>query len=299
MQSQPNADLGNMKPGMNMQFQQTPYVPTSNAQDGGSLIGATNSAQPNASAAEVKTEVGQSAQQDTSGDQADGGNQQTGVEYNFDDFDESTLDPNVPLPPLFAQLFERPFSLPQFTDTPASETPGSPESESILASGKRPSMTTSTIDLDEDSSDSSPASQTQTRIQAGTATRAGCDKPECNFDAVSCALPAPWRPPPVTEGADPRELLGCKQAWAKLCSHPLFDDCDVDELCHELRAKAKCSESGFPVIEKDDVLEIFRSIPARAQAKERRGQNDQTSLNQTEMGSGQGQESAVKPEPGA
>lgn len=34
----------------------------------------------------------------------------------------------------------------------------------------------------------------------------------------------------------------------------------------ELRAKAKCSPEGKPVVERDDLMKIFNSIPERSRA---------------------------------
>jgi len=90
-----------------------------------------------------------------------------------------------------------------------------------------------------------------------------CDKPQCNFEALSCALPDPWRPPKTNS----KDFVSCEKAWAKLASHDGFVDCDVDELCMELRAKAKCSPEGKPVVEKVDLIKIFESIPERRRKK--------------------------------
>jgi len=56
--------------------------------------------------------------------------------------------------------------------------------------------------------------------------RIPCDKPECDFTAVSCALPIPWRPPNAPLGSVDKDLWIAQKCWAKLVSHPLFNDCD-------------------------------------------------------------------------
>ncbi|CEQ42566.1 SPOSA6832_04384, partial [Sporobolomyces salmonicolor] len=140
--------------------------------------------------------------------------------------------------------------------------------------------------------------------------RIPCDKPECDFTAVSCALPIPWRPPQAT-GND-KDLWVAQKCWAKLLSHPLFVQCDSvrlfstcssalrsllslasapaasfdstltsfrpsgiplaqrpqDDLCQELRDKTRCSDDGRLVCHKNDVCDIFRSIPARVKLRQ-------------------------------
>ncbi|GAA5963794.1 hypothetical protein JCM21900_000043 [Sporobolomyces salmonicolor] len=96
--------------------------------------------------------------------------------------------------------------------------------------------------------------------------RIPCDKPECDFTAVSCALPIPWRPPQAT-GND-KDLWVAQKCWAKLLSHPLFVQCDSDDLCQELRDKTRCSDDGRLVCHKNDVCDIFRSIPAKVKLRQ-------------------------------
>ncbi|GAA5848737.1 hypothetical protein JCM3766R1_006585 [Sporobolomyces carnicolor] len=98
--------------------------------------------------------------------------------------------------------------------------------------------------------------------------RIPCDKPECDFTAVSCALPIPWRPPNAPDGSDDKHLWIAQKCWAKLVSHPLFDKCDSDELCQELRDRTRCSDDGRLVCHKDDVCAIFRSIPHKAELRQ-------------------------------
>ncbi|KAK3824287.1 MAG: hypothetical protein J3R72DRAFT_458251 [Linnemannia gamsii] len=59
--------------------------------------------------------------------------------------------------------------------------------------------------------------------------------------------------PPLTEG---EQTIPCPQAWEQLAKHPNFDDADIDELCAELKSKAKCSGHGpvIPVSEVDKVM---------------------------------------------
>ncbi|KAF2744606.1 PAP1-domain-containing protein [Sporormia fimetaria CBS 119925] len=57
----------------------------------------------------------------------------------------------------------------------------------------------------------------------------------------------------VVPGEDPSQMLNCHKIWDKLSTRHDFKDgtIDIDNLCHELRAKARCSESGVVVDTKD------------------------------------------------
>lgn len=46
-------------------------------------------------------------------------------------------------------------------------------------------------------------------------------------------------------------LMNCNAVWDRICSHPKFGDIDIDGLCYELRSKAKCSDNGVLLTEKD------------------------------------------------
>lgn len=57
---------------------------------------------------------------------------------------------------------------------------------------------------------------------------------------------------PSTEG----RLLKCTEIWDRITSHPKYADIDIDGLCSELRAKAKCSDKGV-VIDYSDVNKVI------------------------------------------
>ena len=42
-------------------------------------------------------------------------------------------------------------------------------------------------------------------------------------------------------------LMKCSQIWERITTHPRFTDLDIDNLCDELKQKAKCSEAGVVV----------------------------------------------------
>lgn len=46
-------------------------------------------------------------------------------------------------------------------------------------------------------------------------------------------------------------LVKCSEAWDRICNHPKFNDIDIESLCFELRSKAKCSDTGVLLNEKD------------------------------------------------
>ncbi|KAL6158962.1 DNA-binding transcription factor yap1 [Exserohilum turcicum] len=66
----------------------------------------------------------------------------------------------------------------------------------------------------------------------------------------------------VVPGEDVNSLLNCHKIWDKLSSRPDFKDgtIDIDNLCSELRAKARCSESGV-VVDHKDVEAALQRLP--------------------------------------
>ncbi|KAF2494685.1 PAP1-domain-containing protein [Lophium mytilinum] len=66
----------------------------------------------------------------------------------------------------------------------------------------------------------------------------------------------------VVPGEDPAQLLNCHKIWDKLAKRPDFRDgtIDIDNLCSELRAKARCSESGV-VVDNKDVEAALKRLP--------------------------------------
>lgn len=70
----------------------------------------------------------------------------------------------------------------------------------------------------------------------------------------------------VVPGEDPNNLLSCHKIWDKLQNRQDFKDgtIDIDGLCTELRAKARCSESGV-VVDSKDVEAALKRLPENAQ----------------------------------
>ncbi|KAF9202911.1 DNA-binding transcription factor yap1 [Haplosporangium sp. Z 27] len=62
--------------------------------------------------------------------------------------------------------------------------------------------------------------------------------------------------PPLGEG---EKAIPCPQVWQHIAKHPNFDDADIDELCAELKSKAKCSGHG-PVISLSDVDNLMNKL---------------------------------------
>jgi hypothetical protein len=144
--------------------------------------------------------------------------------FDFDapfDFSES-----MALPPLFASLLDD-LNLPPSTNTDPNNAQLSTDVSMNLdpiSSSSNPTHfhpVTSTIveeSVEEPSDEDDPPPLPLGRIP--------CDKPECDFTAVSCALPIPWRPPNAPVGSEDKDLWIAQKCWAKLVSHPLFDRCD-------------------------------------------------------------------------
>ncbi|KAG0200943.1 DNA-binding transcription factor yap1 [Mortierella sp. GBA30] len=55
------------------------------------------------------------------------------------------------------------------------------------------------------------------------------------------------------------KAIPCPQAWEQIAKHPNFDDADIDDLCAELKSKAKCSGHG-PVIALADVNKLMNKL---------------------------------------
>jgi hypothetical protein len=55
---------------------------------------------------------------------------------------------------------------------------------------------------------------------------------------------------------DSTDLISCSQVWQRIAKHPMFDQFNVDDLCDELRRRAKCSRTG-PVFEEHEVQEVL------------------------------------------
>jgi len=66
----------------------------------------------------------------------------------------------------------------------------------------------------------------------------------------------------VVPGDDMSQMLNCHKIWDKLANRPEFRDgtIDIDNLCSELRAKARCSESGV-VVDHKDVEAALQRLP--------------------------------------
>ncbi|KAF9182282.1 DNA-binding transcription factor yap1 [Haplosporangium sp. Z 767] len=80
----------------------------------------------------------------------------------------------------------------------------------------------------------------------------------CQSHGAEGAVPSGYRHPlpPVD---DNETAIPCPQAWEHIAKHPNFDDADIDELCAELKSKAKCSGHG-PVIALSDVDKLMNKL---------------------------------------
>ncbi|GAA6042001.1 hypothetical protein JCM8097_009139 [Rhodosporidiobolus ruineniae] len=161
--------------------------------------------------------------------------------------------------------FDAPFTFPDSLVLPSIFDFSLPASSSLPTSTSDPTSASSDPSLDAYDDTTCPGDDDDPPPLPGG--RIPCDKPQCDFSSTSCQLPIPWRPPPVF-GED-KDLWRAEKCWAKLLSHPLFDQCSSDDLCQELRDKTRCSEDGTLVCHKSDVCDIFRTIPAKARERAR------------------------------
>jgi AP-1-like factor len=56
--------------------------------------------------------------------------------------------------------------------------------------------------------------------------------------------------------AKEQKYMKCTEIWDRITAHPKYSDIDIDGLCNELRAKAKCSDKGV-VIDFHDVNNVI------------------------------------------
>ncbi|CEP17917.1 hypothetical protein [Parasitella parasitica] len=58
------------------------------------------------------------------------------------------------------------------------------------------------------------------------------------------------------------DLISCSEAWHRIAVHPMFDQFNTDDLCDELRKRAKCSRTG-PMFEEFEVQEVLDLMVAK------------------------------------
>ncbi|KAF2396879.1 PAP1-domain-containing protein [Trichodelitschia bisporula] len=90
--------------------------------------------------------------------------------------------------------------------------------------------------------------------------------PKMNPMEQADALQAGLDDDEVVPGEDTSKMLSCHKIWLKLQSTEDFNNgkIDIDGLCSELRAKARCSESGVVVDQKDVDAALQRLPPRRS-----------------------------------
>ncbi|KAF7727098.1 hypothetical protein EC973_008061 [Apophysomyces ossiformis] len=64
-------------------------------------------------------------------------------------------------------------------------------------------------------------------------------------------------PDPIT--LTDAKLIPYSKVWELISEHPRFDEFDLDELCEELKSKAKCSGTG-PVIEETELNNVLQRM---------------------------------------
>jgi hypothetical protein len=130
------------------------------------------------------------------------------TKFDFDSpFDFSYADPPA-LPPIFRDLFDQ-----AFPDA-SSGIFHSPSPIAAKDEGEPPSNYCPNDTID----DNPPP------LPGG---KLPCDKPECDFETLSCSLPQPWRPAALSSDVTSKATWSTSQGWAKLCSHSLFIKCNV------------------------------------------------------------------------
>ena len=63
------------------------------------------------------------------------------------------------------------------------------------------------------------------------------------------------------------DLISCAVAWNRIAQDPMFKKFSIDDLCVELKKRAKCSRTG-PVFEEEEVDEVIEIMKQKIQAEE-------------------------------
>lgn len=61
----------------------------------------------------------------------------------------------------------------------------------------------------------------------------------------------------------PADTIECSEIWDRITAHPKYTEIDIDGLCNELKAKAKCSEKGVVINLSDVNLLLEQSAKVR------------------------------------
>lgn len=73
------------------------------------------------------------------------------------------------------------------------------------------------------------------------------------------------------------DLISCSVVFNRMAQHPLFNKFDLEELCDELKKRAKCSRKG-PVFEEFEVKEVLDIMEERVRQDEESGQKEDEPL---------------------
>lgn len=63
-----------------------------------------------------------------------------------------------------------------------------------------------------------------------------------------------------------KNLMHCSQIWERITAHPRFTEIDIDNLCDELKQKAKCSDTGV-VVDGNEVGKLLHDAMKEKQQK--------------------------------
>ncbi|KAF8940915.1 hypothetical protein EDD21DRAFT_370059 [Dissophora ornata] len=107
------------------------------------------------------------------------------------------------------------------------------------------------VDMAPASTTSTPTTATAATTETAiTTTDSSEEYPECPDKPKGPGLP------PLDED---EKAIPCPQAWETIAKHPKFDDADIDDLCAQLKSKAKCSGHG-PVIPISEVHKLMSRL---------------------------------------
>ncbi|RUS17450.1 hypothetical protein BC937DRAFT_89964 [Endogone sp. FLAS-F59071] len=88
---------------------------------------------------------------------------------------------------------------------------------------------------------------------------------EIKHESLGTFAPMPGNAKPFQHTPHPETLIpgkkhiSCTKVWETISEHPRFEEFDVDELCSELKSKAKCSGNG-PVVAEDELKQVLERL---------------------------------------
>ncbi|KAL0097175.1 hypothetical protein J3Q64DRAFT_1629895, partial [Phycomyces blakesleeanus] len=95
------------------------------------------------------------------------------------------------------------------------------------------------------------------REEDGEESKMGAEKN--HFDRFAQTMSARLEHTSYQDFQSSTKLVPCSTAWKRMSSHPRFEAFNLDDLCDQLKRKAKCSENG-PVFEEEEIDIVIKMM---------------------------------------